>query len=367
MDPSDDKLREIRLQLRSAKPSDDINPLIRDIQELGHAGSVLIPELIEAIDQGRGYPAPLVLVPLIVQHKSTPLLAAAMKAWGDRGLAVHDKAALFRAGFTQFQSELLDYLRDSFDNDYDPGRLAIVEAFAESGTTSLTQDLEDIECWCARRLRELETDDPDLSEEQRFLRALEGGSREEFLTKLRSAIPRVRNRQDLPLTQSSGPPPEVVVEHENPEQIGEAATHCEPVIEPETHQISIHPEVARHAQSLLASGNYFHAVFEAAKAYDKAVATLAKSNKHGTELMFDALSKKGLVKITPCNSDTDLNVQEGTMHLSVGLMRVVRNPTAHEPAIDWPMSKQDALDLLALISFLFRQLDKATNPDGGSA
>jgi uncharacterized protein (TIGR02391 family) len=131
--------------------------------------------------------------------------------------------------------------------------------------------------------------------------------------------------------------------------------------------LSIHPEVARHAQSLLAPGNYFHAVFEAAKAYDKAVRELAKSTKNGAALMHEALGLKGPVQLTSSKTETDNNIQEGTMFLSVGLMRVVRNPTAHEPAVDWPMSKLDALDLLALISFLFRQLDKATPPNGGSA
>lgn len=36
-----------------------------------------------------------------------------------------------------------------------------------------------------------------------------------------------------------------------------------------------------------------------------------------------------------------------------------RNPTAHEPAITWLIDKQDCLDILSLISFLYRQLDKA--------
>ncbi|WP_370469360.1 TIGR02391 family protein [Nibrella viscosa] len=37
----------------------------------------------------------------------------------------------------------------------------------------------------------------------------------------------------------------------------------------------------------------------------------------------------------------------------------IRNPTAHEPGIEWPINKQYCWDILTLISFLFRQLDKA--------
>ena len=42
-----------------------------------------------------------------------------------------------------------------------------------------------------------------------------------------------------------------------------------------------------------------------------------------------------------------------------GLMRAIRNPTAHEPALHWPITEPDAVDILSFISFLFRQLDKA--------
>ncbi|WP_222846444.1 TIGR02391 family protein [Pontiella sulfatireligans] len=68
---------------------------------------------------------------------------------------------------------------------------------------------------------------------------------------------------------------------------------------------------------------------------------------------------KGVLKITPCQSETDCNVQNGVKFLSAGLMQAIRNPTAHEPALDWPIEKNDCLDLLSFISFLFRKLDEA--------
>ena len=42
------------------------------------------------------------------------------------------------------------------------------------------------------------------------------------------------------------------------------------------------------------------------------------------------------------------------------LMQAIRNPTAHEPAVDWPISKVDCLDILRFLSFRFRKLDEAT-------
>ena len=52
-------------------------------------------------------------------------------------------------------------------------------------------------------------------------------------------------------------------------------------------------------------------------------------------------------------------MQDGVKFLSAALMNAIRNPTAHEPAVDWPISLPDCLDILSFISFLFRQLDKA--------
>jgi uncharacterized protein (TIGR02391 family) len=121
-----------------------------------------------------------------------------------------------------------------------------------------------------------------------------------------------------------------------------------------------HPEVIRHAQPLFMDRHLFHAVFEAAKAYNKAVREKAKSGKDGQALMLDVWGwEKGCLKITACVTETDKNVQDGVKFLSAGLMNAIRNPTAHEPAVDWPISLPDCLDILSFISFLFRQLEKA--------
>ena len=120
-----------------------------------------------------------------------------------------------------------------------------------------------------------------------------------------------------------------------------------------------HPEIHKHCSKLYSQGNYFHAVFEAAKVYNKKVQEKAQSSKDGQALMMEAWTFSGVLKVTACQSETDKNVQEGIKFLSVGLMQAMRNPTAHEPALDWTISKEDCLDMLSFISYLFRQLDKA--------
>lgn len=121
-----------------------------------------------------------------------------------------------------------------------------------------------------------------------------------------------------------------------------------------------HALITEHCKRLFAQGNYFHAVFEACKVYNRAVQEKAKSDLDGEKLMMAVWAPdNGVLKLTPCKSETDRNVQDGVKFLSAGVMRAMRNPTAHEPAIHWPIDRQDCLDMLSFMSFLFRQLDKA--------
>lgn len=120
-----------------------------------------------------------------------------------------------------------------------------------------------------------------------------------------------------------------------------------------------HKEINQHCKKLFTDGHYFHAVFEAAKVYNKLVREKSKSNKDGQSLMLEVWPPKGTLKITSCQTETDKNVQAGVGFLAAGLMQAIRNPTAHEPAQSWPISEQDCLELLSFISFLFRKLDEA--------
>ncbi len=128
----------------------------------------------------------------------------------------------------------------------------------------------------------------------------------------------------------------------------------------EFHAGEFHPEVVRHGRRFFLERNYFHAVFESCKAYNRAVQHKSGNTDGSQKLMMAVWGfEQGVLKITPCKSETDENVQEGVKFMSAGVMRAARNPPAHQPALDWPVKKEDCLDILSLLSFLFRQLDKA--------
>ncbi|MDY0325379.1 MAG: TIGR02391 family protein [Candidatus Cloacimonadaceae bacterium] len=119
-----------------------------------------------------------------------------------------------------------------------------------------------------------------------------------------------------------------------------------------------HNLVNQHCKQLFVERHYFHAVFEAAKVYHKEVQSKSHSMKDGQALMMEVWNpNNGSLKITQCISETDKNIQEGIGFLSAGLMRAIRNPTAHEPALDWPINEKDCMDILGFISFLLRKLD----------
>lgn len=128
----------------------------------------------------------------------------------------------------------------------------------------------------------------------------------------------------------------------------------------EFYERNFHRAIHEHCLNLYKQGNYFHAVFEASKVYNLMVKQKAGiNNKDGVSLMMEAWGVNGVLKVTSCITETDRNFQEGLKFLSAGLMQAIRNPTAHEPAIYWPISKEDCLDLLSFISYLLRQIDKS--------
>lgn len=128
----------------------------------------------------------------------------------------------------------------------------------------------------------------------------------------------------------------------------------------EFYSRNFHFEIYRHSFDLFKKENYPHAVFEAMKVYEKLVKEKTKSNKDGQELMMSVWDgENGILKLKDCQTESEINFHEGIKFLSAGLIRLVRNPIAHEPAIDWPISKEECFVLLSIISFLLKFLDKA--------
>lgn len=120
-----------------------------------------------------------------------------------------------------------------------------------------------------------------------------------------------------------------------------------------------HPEIFKYCRAELLEENYFHAVLEAIKGVAERIREISGLNTDGAELVNTAFSiRKPLIAINPLTTETDISEQKGLSNILVGLFGVARNPAAHAPKIIWPVSEHDALDILSLVSFVHRKLDR---------
>jgi len=121
----------------------------------------------------------------------------------------------------------------------------------------------------------------------------------------------------------------------------------------------VHNEVLRFCQAELVADNYFHAVFEATKSVADRIRTMSGLTSDGADLIDKAFSTKSpILAINTLTTETEQSEQAGFGMLLKGIFGTFRNVTAHAPRIKWQMLEDDALDLLTMVSFAHRKLDK---------
>jgi len=121
---------------------------------------------------------------------------------------------------------------------------------------------------------------------------------------------------------------------------------------------AVHAEVFNYCRAELLDENYFHAVFEATKGVAERIRQLSGLNGDGADLVNKAFTgQQPVLALGPLVTDSEKSEQRGFANLLMGLFGAVRNPLAHAPKMNWPMSEQDALDILTLVSLIHRKLD----------
>lgn len=118
--------------------------------------------------------------------------------------------------------------------------------------------------------------------------------------------------------------------------------------------------------------DFYRAVEEAIKRYETVTKTKSGNDQTGRVLMSHVFGKDGCLSVTShfkkrdgsdFGADTKENIEEGQKFLSMGMMAGVRNPLAHEEKIELKetglFTENDCLDMLSLLSHLFRRLDDA--------
>jgi len=125
---------------------------------------------------------------------------------------------------------------------------------------------------------------------------------------------------------------------------------------------NVHPDVLRFCREELLVNNYFHTVFEATKSVAEKIRMKTGLTSDGSSLVDTAFAFKNQIPHLALNSlqtESEKSEQKGFINLLKGLFGTFRNTTAHAPRITWPIDKQDALDILSLVSLVHRRIDSA--------
>jgi uncharacterized protein (TIGR02391 family) len=122
----------------------------------------------------------------------------------------------------------------------------------------------------------------------------------------------------------------------------------------------VHPRIRALAQSRFEAGFFGDAVEASFKEINDAVKRLVREatgrELDGADLMWAAFSPKSpILRLTPLETETDRNIQQGYMQIFAGGMIGVRNPQAHG---NHDPGSSDALHLICLASLLLRKLDE---------
>lgn len=121
---------------------------------------------------------------------------------------------------------------------------------------------------------------------------------------------------------------------------------------------NIHPEIFKYCTAELLDSNYFHAVFEACKGLFARIRSLSYVNTDGVQLVQYVFNHPVLV-INKYHTRQEKDEQKGFEAILEGICNMFRNPESHQPKIEWPVEEQDAIEILSLLSYCHRRLDKA--------
>jgi len=121
---------------------------------------------------------------------------------------------------------------------------------------------------------------------------------------------------------------------------------------------NLHDKVREVSLSLFNSEHYDESARAALQHFEAVVQELVGRPKDaGQALMSIAFREQNpLLRISPMQSLTDVDEQQGMMFLSMGAMTGIRNPLSHGPKKN--LSPEEAMEILSFVSYLFRKIDQ---------
>ena len=130
------------------------------------------------------------------------------------------------------------------------------------------------------------------------------------------------------------------------------------VLRPDLSFRGVHSDVLEFCRAELVTDDYFHAVLEAVKSVGNKLRKMTGCKEDGGPLVDRTLTgPPPMVAINPLQTKSQEDEQRGFANLVKGTFGMFRNPTAHDGRVNWIMTKDDAEDLLSLVSLIHRRLD----------
>lgn len=124
-----------------------------------------------------------------------------------------------------------------------------------------------------------------------------------------------------------------------------------------------HPDVLKFCRPELMDQNFFHAVLEAVKSVSEKIRQKTGLDGDGEDLVSRTFGgSQPLWVINTFASETDRSEQKGFCKLVSGVFGMVRNPLAHEAKILRPMNRDDAEDIMSMLSYIHRRIDSMRMP-----
>ena len=143
---------------------------------------------------------------------------------------------------------------------------------------------------------------------------------------------------------------------------------------PFLHWRHLHPVIQEKSKQYYINKDYYTAFIEAAKKYTNEVKQKSGSTATPDFNLMGAVYKEAVGDLevignykkqdgNAFSDDTKKNIQSGQQHLSQGIIAGGRNPLSHEEVNELKISdlfsEKDCLDLLSLLSHLFKRLDNS--------
>lgn len=123
----------------------------------------------------------------------------------------------------------------------------------------------------------------------------------------------------------------------------------------------MHPRILKYCRDELFENDYYSVVFESIKGVFDSVRELSGCKFDGVKLIDTVFSvNEPMLLINQFTTESEISAHKGFASLLRGLHGHFRNPAAHEVKIKWYTSEETVLELLGMVSYVYRVLDTVT-------